>query len=151
MTHELKIVPEWYETLLSGEKTFEVRKDDREPKFQPRDELFLREFDGTKYTGRTITATVTLVLRNEYCKEGYCIMSVVVIDSTPPKPKTNFDRIKTMSVKEMAEKYVEFIMQQKSVSDEVEHTSATAIDMVKRDLFIQTVKWLKSEVQEDET
>lgn len=147
MKHELKILPEWYETLLSGVKTFEVRKDDREPKFQPRDELLLREFDGTKYTGRTITATVTLVLRNEYCKEGYCIMSVVVTNSYPTKPQTHFDRIKAMSVEEMAKAYVELIMQQKGTLEQIENTSATVIEAFKRDLFIQTVKWLESEVQ----
>ena len=87
ITHELKILPEWYETLASGLKSFEIRKDDREPPFAPRDKLFLREFDGTKYTGRTATADVTLVLRNEYCKDGYCIMSLGNVTTTPPKPK----------------------------------------------------------------
>lgn len=140
MKHELKILPEWYETLLSGEKTFEVRKDDREPKFQPRDELFLREFDGTKYTGRTITATVTLVLRNEYCKEGYCIMSVVIIDSTPPKPKTNFDRIKSMSVEEMAE----------FIDKNYKCRKCYYYGRCNGDCHGGIKKWLKSEVQEDE-
>ena len=103
MKHELKIYPEWYNGLLNGLKTFEVRKDDREPKFAPNDELFLREFDGDKYTGRTISALVRFVLRGKYCKDGYCIMSVEVLDSYPPKPMTNYERIKDMSVEEMAE------------------------------------------------
>ena len=139
MIHELKILPEWYETLLSGVKTFEVRKDDSEPKFQPRDELFLREFDGIKYTGRTITATVTLVLRNEYCKEGYCIMSVVVTNSYPTKPKTNFDRIKAMSVEEMAQFLSEV------------HSNGWCMGANDDNDHIKWDKeWLESEVQEDE-
>lgn len=76
MIHELKIHPEWYETLISGVKTFEVRKDDRKPKFAVGDLLYMREFDGKKYTGRTVTVRVNFILRGKYCKRGYCIMSV---------------------------------------------------------------------------
>jgi hypothetical protein len=42
-THELKTWPVYFERLLSGEKTFEIRKDDRG--FQAGDELVLQEFD----------------------------------------------------------------------------------------------------------
>ena len=76
MIHDLKILPEWFETVKSGIKTFEVRKDDRD--FKPNDVLLLREFDGTKYTGRQLKADVRFVLRGEYCREGYCIMSILV-------------------------------------------------------------------------
>lgn len=86
MTHELKILPEWYNSVISGNKRFEVRKDDRTPKYSALDKLLLREFDGEKYTGRTATVQVTLVLRGEYCKEGYCIMSVNLIDYYPQTP-----------------------------------------------------------------
>ena len=103
MKHEAKILPEWFEALLSGRKSFEVRKDDRDPKYQTGDELFLREFDGVDYTGRTITAEVTFVLRNEYCREGFCILSVIVKDSSPQKPMTQYDRIHSMSIEELAE------------------------------------------------
>lgn len=50
-------------------------------------------------------------------------------------PKTQFDSIKAMSVEEMAEKYVELIMQQKSTLEQIENTSATAIEALKRDLL----------------
>lgn len=76
--HELKILPEWYESLASGLKTCEVRRDDREPPFAEGDTLFLREFDGQEYTGRTLTALVTHVLRGKYCRAGFCILSVRV-------------------------------------------------------------------------
>ncbi len=75
MKHVLKILPEWFETVVSGEKTFEVRKDDRN--YQPNDVLHLREFDGVRYIGRSCLVDVRFVLRNEYCREGYCIMSIV--------------------------------------------------------------------------
>lgn len=114
MKHDLKILPEWYEALLSGLKPFEIRKDDRNPKFAPGDELFLREFDGTKYTGRTITAKVKLVLRNEYCKEGYCIMSVDVVGYYSPTTKRkHFDKLKAMSIEEMAE-FLQMVWEQRA-------------------------------------
>ena len=81
MTHYLKIAPEWFETVKSGIKTFEVRKDDREPKYAVNDELILEEFDGEKYTGESLKVLVTLVLREKYCKEGYCIMSIKLLES----------------------------------------------------------------------
>ena len=108
MKHEAKILPEWFEALLSGRKSFEVRKDDRDPKYQTGDELFLREFDGIDYTGRTITAEVTFVLRNEYCREGFCILSVIVKDSSPQRPVTRYDQIRSMSVEQMAEYHYSF-------------------------------------------
>lgn len=82
--HELKILPEYFEAVVSGCKTFEVRKDDRG--FQAGDYLLLREYEGGDYTGRGIRVLVTYVLRSsEYCKEGYCIMGVKYKGSVYPK------------------------------------------------------------------
>lgn len=85
MLHDLKIAPEWFETVSSGVKTFEVRKDDRD--FKPNDVLLLREFDGTKYTGRQLKADVRFVLRGEYCLKGYCIMSILIQEKVAERPK----------------------------------------------------------------
>jgi hypothetical protein len=41
--HELKVVPPYFESLLSGDKTFEVRRNDRG--FQRGDTLLLIEYD----------------------------------------------------------------------------------------------------------
>lgn len=82
MTHDLKILPEWFNAVISGVKTFEIRKDNRN--FQPRDELLLREWDGNAYTGRTCMADVTMVLRGEYCREGYCTMAIRVRGLSTP-------------------------------------------------------------------
>lgn len=78
-THELKIMPEYFQTILSGEKTFEVRFNDRN--FAKGDHLLLREHDGEGYTGRTLIAEVTYLLDNPtYCKERYVIMAIKVLD-----------------------------------------------------------------------
>lgn len=58
MVHELKTWPEYYEKVISGEKTFEIRKDDRG--FKTGDVLHLREWDQTTgaYTGQETVVKV---------------------------------------------------------------------------------------------
>lgn len=50
MTHDLKILPKYFEDVLSGIKTFELRENDRN--FKTEDMLRLREFSDGEYTGR---------------------------------------------------------------------------------------------------
>lgn len=77
MVHELKILPEYFVAVRDGIKKFEVRKDDRP--FEVGDILCLHEINCGVLTGRTIKAEVTYVLRHpDYCKEGYCILSIKV-------------------------------------------------------------------------
>lgn len=81
MIHDLKTAPVYFERVVSGEKTFEVRKDDRG--FQSGDTLILREWDEEKcragqrcrpvfkpcdehcrgYTGRTIRCDVGFIFK----------------------------------------------------------------------------------------
>lgn len=62
MTHSLKTWPEYYQRIVSGEKTFEVRKNDRD--YQTGDYLDLQEYDpaSNKYTGSSITKKVSYIL-----------------------------------------------------------------------------------------
>lgn len=83
MEHKLKILSKYYEAILQGKKTFEVRKDDRP--FQEGDTLLLEECvtpDGCGYTGREMKVEVTYILRDsEYVKDGYCIMGIKIIST----------------------------------------------------------------------
>ena len=77
MTHELKILPKYFQAIWDGAKTFELRKDDRG--YQTADRLILREWEGGKFTGSMLVVVVTYVLRNcpEYgLKDGYCILGI---------------------------------------------------------------------------
>ena len=74
---EKKILPEFFEAVVRGDKTFEVRKD--EDDVQVGDTIILREWDGTSYTGRWTHVYVSYVLRNAErygLMSGYCIFSV---------------------------------------------------------------------------
>lgn len=58
---EKKILPEYFDPILAGEKNYELRLGDFE--CQPGDTLILREWDPNKndYTGRELKKTVTYV------------------------------------------------------------------------------------------
>lgn len=85
MIHELKIFSKYFNAILSRKKTFEVRFDDRN--YKENDELLLREIDeiNCDYTGREVCVKVTYVLRGDYCKHGYCIMSIYLDYDNLPK------------------------------------------------------------------
>lgn len=72
---EKKILPEYYNAVISGSKTFELRKD--EDNIQAGDFIVLKEWDGKRYTGRQTWRRAKYVLRDvpEYglCP-GYCIV-----------------------------------------------------------------------------
>ena len=65
MVIEKKAIPELFEKVLTGEKTFDARLD--RFKCEPGDILYLREWDPKKgvYTGREIKKKVTFVLKSK--------------------------------------------------------------------------------------
>lgn len=93
MEHELKTMPAFFEAVLSGEKTAEVRKNDRS--FQKGDKLLLREyeirrtfiggvlrpeyshFEADGYSERKARVVITHVLTGEEwgIKDGYAVLS----------------------------------------------------------------------------
>ena len=77
MTHHLKIQPEYYEAVCNGTKRFEVRRDDRTPRYTAGDTLVLEEIDANRQkTGRQAAVCVDYVYRGAFCLDGYCIMSI---------------------------------------------------------------------------
>lgn len=75
MVHELKILPEYFEKVVNGEKTFEIRKNDRN--YKVGDTLVLKEWD-KDYTGNEIVREVIYTLTDDsgYILTGYIIMSI---------------------------------------------------------------------------
>jgi hypothetical protein len=81
-THVLKIWPEFYDALESGQKNFELRNDDRG--FAVDDVLVLREWDKQTghYTGRVAYRRVTYILahhRTAGCAATYGLSPGYVI------------------------------------------------------------------------
>lgn len=78
--HELKIIPKYFEDIKSGNKNFELRKDDRD--YKVGDLITLKEYENGKYTGREIkNICITYILRDaiEYgLMQGYCILGLHV-------------------------------------------------------------------------
>ena len=77
--HELKTWPEFYAPITTGEKTFEIRKNDRD--FGTGDYVWLREWCPTSkdYTGRSIVMRVGYVLMASNfpgLAEGYAAFSI---------------------------------------------------------------------------
>jgi phosphoribosyl-ATP pyrophosphohydrolase len=75
MTHELKILPQYFEAVQVGLKNFEIRQNDRG--FTEGDTLILKEWN-TGYTGREIEKEISYVLYGgQYgIEKGYCIASL---------------------------------------------------------------------------
>lgn len=74
MKHELKVKPQYFKALWCGDKTFEIRKNDRN--FEERDEVVLQEIEGADhdYTGREIEGFITYLTDFEQ-KPGYVVFS----------------------------------------------------------------------------
>lgn len=82
--HDLKILPEYFEQVRTGQKTFEIRKNDRD--FQPGDTVALREyqqFSPTQgsYTGKSMHFTIGYVLP----LEGFVDKAWVVFSLLPER------------------------------------------------------------------
>lgn len=77
MIHELKILPHYFADVISGKKSFEVRKNDRP--FNKGDLLALNEYDGDSkaYTGNSCLVYVDYTLDDpEFVKCGMVIMAI---------------------------------------------------------------------------
>lgn len=58
--HELKCLTSYFDAILDGRKTFEVRLNDRD--FRVGDELWLRDWNGVAYSGRSVRKLVTFII-----------------------------------------------------------------------------------------
>lgn len=86
--HEVKIVASYYEDVVSGKKSFELRKNDRG--YKQGDSLKMLEFKDGKHTGRTIDADIIYMLEDYTgLTEGYCILGIRVTDYTGKVSETD--------------------------------------------------------------
>lgn len=78
MIHEIKCWSEYFHEIISGNKTFELRKNDRD--FKVGDVLHLREYNPERkyFTDRSAMFEVKYILHGGQfgLEEGYVIMSI---------------------------------------------------------------------------
>ena len=77
MVHALKILSRYFDAVISGEKTFEVRKNDRP--YQVGDLLALNEWDeeNRRYTRNSCLVYIDYILDSaDCCKDGYVVLSI---------------------------------------------------------------------------
>jgi hypothetical protein len=75
ITHDLKILRQYFEPVRDGEKRFELRKNDRG--YKVGDSLRLRKWEDGEFTGRETTVTIRYILQDcpEYgLADGFCIL-----------------------------------------------------------------------------
>lgn len=78
--HDLKTWPDFFKVIWTGEKRFELRKNDRD--FRAGDTLLLREWSqATGYSGRAVRAEVTYLLGGKWpgLQPGYVVMSIFMV------------------------------------------------------------------------
>lgn len=88
-THVLKSWPQFYQAIVDGTRTSDIRAMDRP--YRIGDHLWLKEYDPFKgaYTGRECWVEVTHIISNDtpcalssaVLQKGYCVLS---IKYTPP-------------------------------------------------------------------
>lgn len=86
MIHELKCWPLYFESIVDGTKTFEIRRNDRG--FHAGDILLLREWSPVSlYTGRATCRRITYLLGScvgiTGLEPGHVIMSIVPAENGP--------------------------------------------------------------------
>lgn len=78
MKHDLKIGPIYYQAIIDGYKTFEIRKDDRG--FAIGDEVILKEFipESETYTGREYRFPILYMIKGPRMglPVGLCVMAI---------------------------------------------------------------------------
>jgi hypothetical protein len=104
MIHEIKIKRCYFEQVVSGKKSYEIRRDDRP--YCVGDYLGLNEFseDGT-YTGRWILVSIDAINEYpEYVSAGYLVLS---ISPYAPKYIAHFNAVMIMRGAEADDRYRE--------------------------------------------
>ena len=77
MTHDLKILPKYFNDILFHGKCFEIRKNDRD--YHVGDKLVLHEIKDGKWTGNSVTRWIIYIHHGsgEYgIERGYCVLGL---------------------------------------------------------------------------
>lgn len=109
MTHELKILPRWFEDVKSGKKNFEIRRADRN--FKVGDTLVLKEYEHGGFTGREITRSIKYIYKGDGTygiSEDFCIIGlqeydVLFLKTTCNLKPEHIENLRKAIIKQMEE------------------------------------------------
>jgi hypothetical protein len=94
--HKVKVWPPFFEAVLSGDKTFEVRKDDRD--YRVGDSLLLCEWspDADAYTGLFANFRIVYKLDGGQfgIEKGYCCLGIAPISKAAESAQTDNQQLK---------------------------------------------------------
>lgn len=92
MHHELQIWPKFFEAVVSGDKTFEIREK-RDRNFQVDDILHLSCYDPTTgYDGRQVSKRVSYTIDDPtFCPDGYIIMGLRDLEKPKRYSESGFE------------------------------------------------------------
>lgn len=77
MKHEVKIKSQYFNDIISGEKNFEIRKNDRD--YRVGDILILQEYDNGEYTKNFVRRKIAYIHHgdgNFGLEKGYCVLGL---------------------------------------------------------------------------
>ncbi len=80
-THNKKLIQPYFDAVLNGSKTFEIRKNDCN--YQVGDLLILREFDeeASSYSGAYVLVKIIYKIDNFVgIEHGYCVLGIKVLE-----------------------------------------------------------------------
>lgn len=82
--HELKTYPHYFQQSIDGNKTFEIRLNDRG--FQVGDIVVLKEWDNIKFSGREKRGVIKYILDDKFIglAKGYVAFSVEWLEDGIP-------------------------------------------------------------------
>ena len=73
--HKLKTAPEFFNKMVSGHKTFELRRADRD--YQVGDWLYLEEYENGRYSGNSVIMQVSDIIANVYgLRDGFVLLLI---------------------------------------------------------------------------
>lgn len=93
--HILKVLPKYFQALVDGTKTFEVRRNDRA--YQVGDILHLGEWapEEGRFTGRSVAVKVTYILDDpQFVPQVYVILGIKPVATTLPPVHSTEEVIK---------------------------------------------------------
>lgn len=76
-THELKILPKWFDDVANEVKNFEIRRADRP--YEVGDRLLLREYEKGRFTGRKVTREIEYIYQGDGTyglSDEFCILGL---------------------------------------------------------------------------